>query len=295
MKGLIVETDELNSIQPAFSYFGGAGITVNKIPLICFPMSFILRRGVNDITLALTTKSLDVAKSIFGDGSHLGCTIRYKELEQVSFLANEIMQEPEFWKDESIIYISSNTILWGSELKTQTLKVINSDDTGATVFGRYLRGDHDYETMTIGPCNEIVTFDDCLSYKDQDGYSCEAVPKAGIYPSDLSEMVQTLTESFIFSSLRPVNSTYHKLGRLKHIFIHKNDLWYQINTPQGLQDFQKIHQDKCHKDRTLIGSVELSAYFAELIDLDQFIKAIQIYQGSFYYELLIEATQQKLK
>lgn len=295
MKGLIVETDELNSIQPAYGYFGGAGITVNKIPLICFPMSFILRRGVKDITLALTAKSLDVAKGIFGDGSHLGCNVRYKELAQVSFLANEIMQEPEFWRDESIIYISANTILWGSELKKETLKVINSDDSGATVFGRYLRGEHSYETMTIGPCNEIVTFDDCESFKNQEGYSCEAVPKAGIYPSDLSEMVQSLTESFIFSSLRPVNSTYHKLGRLKHIFVHKNDLWYQINSPQGLLDFQKIHQDKIHRDRTLIGSVELSAYFGGLINLDQFMQVICAYQDSSYYELLIEAIEPKSK
>jgi glucose-1-phosphate thymidylyltransferase len=291
MKGLIVETDELHLIQPAYSYFGGAGITINKIPLICFPMSFVLRRGVRDITLALTSKSFDTARSIFGDGSSLGCNIRYKLLQEVSFLANEVMQEPEYYSAEPLIYISANTILWGPELKRQTLDLINQDEFEATIFAKYLRFEHSYETVTIGPCNEIVTFDDCDSYKDQEEYTCDAIPKAGIYPADLSELVQSLTESFIFSAIRPINSTYHKRGRLGHIYIHASEVWYQINNPQGLLDFQKTHQDFITKHQTLIGSVELNAFYGGLISLDQFMILASKYEGSPYYDLLVQSIQ----
>jgi dTDP-glucose pyrophosphorylase len=284
IKGLIIETDSLRNIQPMINIGGVAGLTAFNTPLISFPLSFILRRGVSDITFALTERSINVAYELFGNGNQFNANIEYKIVKDESFLAKEVLENKEKYRGSKLLFISANTVLWGRELRENTDELINGDYSDATIFGKRIEAEHSYETMLIDHWHKIIAFQTC----EGENNTCQAIPKAGFYPEDLVDVLESLSENFIYKSNHPINSTYLALDRLDHIYIHSNELWYQIDNCQDLISLSKKLQETIKTKRTLIGSPELSAFLSGLITKSKFLDIIEIYSGSEHYDLLIQ-------
>jgi glucose-1-phosphate thymidylyltransferase len=282
MKGLIVETDTLEKINPLIKVGGSAGLPCFHFPLIYFPVSFMLRRGVKDITLALTKPSIETAQSIFGSGKHLGVNIRYKILDNASFLAQEILEDTEHFRGHSVVYISSNTVLWGNELRESIKEVISTELENATIFGKTLETAKSFEKMLIDPCGQIIGFDeDCI-----EGYTCQVIPKAGLYPKDIVEVVESLSPEFIAEELRPINTSYLSMNRLDRIFVHADELWFQVDCFHTLNLLSKRLEEYYSKHKTIIGSPERNAYQSGLISGEQFDKLVANNSSEVYRELM---------
>ena len=282
MKGLIVETDELTSINPLIKVGGSAGLNCFMFPLIYFPMSFLLRRGVKDITLALTKPSIETAQELFGSGKDYGVNIRYKILDKASFLAQEILEDTEHFRGHSVIYISSNTVLWGKELRQSIKEVIQTESSSATIFGKYLETSKHFEKMIINPLGQIVSFDDLCC----EGNTKLVVPKAGIYPRDIVEVVESLSPEYIAEELRPINSSYMLKQKLDHIYIHSDELWFQVDSFNTLKLLTKNLEEYYTKQQTIIGSPERNAYQSGLIKREKFDLLVNRYQSDEFRELM---------
>jgi glucose-1-phosphate thymidylyltransferase len=287
LKGLIVETNSLKALQPTVSFSGAAGLIIYRTPLICFPFSFLLRRGISDITMALTDPSIQTAQKLFGDGSIFGLKIRYKILQSPSFLAKEIMEDANYYRGHKVVYISANTVLWGKDMRQKTSELILSNYDQATIFGKRITSPHNYETMVLDGCGQILSFDKCEE-SDQHNYSCLAIPKVGFYPDNITETVESLSKSYIFEAHRPINQTYLDLNNLHHIFLHNKEIWAEVNSFDSIHRLSVDLYDQFHQYNTIIGSPELNAFFGGLIDEDQFKYSVKKYQGTDYYDLIIE-------
>jgi glucose-1-phosphate thymidylyltransferase len=282
MKGLILETDSLNLLSPLIKVGGAAGININFTPLVSFPLSFILRRGVKDILIALTEDSLNTAKKLYGNGKKFNVNIEYKLLQKESFLAEEILSNRNYYKNNKLLFCSLNTILWGSELRRTTIDIIEEGFDNAMIFSKRITFSKNYETVLIDPIGNIIGFD----LEETDGETSQVVPKAGLYPSDLVDIVNSLDKQFIYDSLRPINSTYLKMNRLERIHIHSNEIWYQIDDISSVRSLTKTIRELNEKHSILAGSPELSAYQSGLIDIKQYYEIIEEYTGTEYYEFL---------
>jgi glucose-1-phosphate thymidylyltransferase len=288
IKGLIVETTNLKKdLQPTVSFGGAAALTIYRTPLICFPFSFLLRRGVKDITMALTEDSILSAQKFFGDGSDYGVTIRYKTIDAPSFLAKEITEDANYYRGSKIIYISANTVLWGKEMRKSTTELIQSDFDQATIFGKRIGSPHNHETMILDLCGQIVSFEKCEEADNPD-YSCLSIPKVGFYPADITEVVESLSESYIYKAHRPINQTYLNNGNLRHIYLHSKEIWSEVNSFDSIHRLSSEIYDYFHSQKIIIGSPELNAILGGLIDEVQFVKIIEKFKGTDYYDLLLE-------
>ena len=287
IKGLIVETNILKALQPTVTFGGAAGLIIYRTPLICFPFSFLLRRGVKDITMALTAISIESAQKLFGDGSDYGVTIRYKTIDGPSFLAKEIMEDSDYYKDSKIIYVSANTVISGKEMRKSTKELLESDYEQATIFGKRVPSPHNHETMIIDQCGKILSFEKCEEATNPE-FSCLSIPKMGFYPADITKVVRSLSESFIRKSHRPINQTYLDADNLRHIYLHSNEIWTEINSFDSIHHLSSKLHDYFHSHKIIIGSPELNAILGGLIEHDQFFQIIQKYKGTDYYDLLLE-------
>jgi glucose-1-phosphate thymidylyltransferase len=282
MKGLIVETDRLDNINPLVKVGGSAGLPCFHFPLIYFPVSFMLRRGVKDITLALTKPSIETAQSLFGSGRHLGVNIRYKILDDASFLAQEILEDTDHFRGHSVVYTSANTVLWGKDLRNSIKDVIIQDTDNATIFGKNLDTTKRFEKMLIDPCGQIVSFDeDC-----KEGYTCQVVPKAGLYPRDIVEIVESLSPEFIAEELRPINTSYLNMNRLDRIFVHADELWFQVDCFHTLNLLSKRLREYYTNKKIIIGSPERNAYQSGLIGREQFELLVSKYSSEEFRNLM---------
>lgn len=286
IKGLIVETTHIN-LQPSVSYGGAAGLIIYRTPLICFPFSFLLRRGVVDITMALTKDSIVTAQKLFGDGSDYGVSLRYKLLDEPSFLAKEIMADKEYYRGSKMIFISANSVLWGKEMRKSTTALISSDFEQATIFGKRIATPHSHETMVLNLCGKILSFDKCEE-SDNPDYSCLSIPKVGFYPNDIVEVVEGLSESYIYKAHRPINQTYLNAGNLRHIFLHAKEIWTEIKSYDSIHRLSNELYEYFNNQKIIVGSPELNAVLSGLIDDEQFLKIIKKYKGTDYYDLLVE-------
>lgn len=287
IKGLIVETDILSNTYPFPKFAGSAGLNCYKFPLIYFPVSFMLRRGVKDITLALTRESIETAQTLFSSGRQLGVNIRYKILDEPSFLAREILEDTEHFRGNNVIYSSSNSVLWGKDLRSSISDAIQiaedpKKDDIATIFGKYTNDCLNFETMTVDLCSNIIRFGPGESEVE----TSLIVPKVGIYPKDIVEVVESLSIELIDEALKPINNSYLRMKRLEHIFIHSDELWFQVNCFQTLNKLSKILEEYATKHRIIIGSPERSAFQAGLINQNQFEMLIKNYQSEEFKDLL---------
>jgi glucose-1-phosphate thymidylyltransferase len=287
LKGLIVETNSLKALQPTVSFGGAAGLIIYRTPLICFPFSFLLRRGISDITMALTVDSIHSAQKLFGDGSQFGVKIRYKTILSPSFLAKEIMEDANYYRGHKVVFISANTVLWGKDMRQKTSELILSDYDQATIFGKRISSPHNFETMVLDECGTILSFDKCEEGNEHN-YSCLAIPKVGFYPDNITETVENLSESFIFKAHRPINQTYLNLSNLRHIFLHNKEIWAEVNSFDSVHRLSVDLYEQFHQQKTIIGSPELNAFFGGLIDEAQFKDSVKKYKGTDYHDLIIE-------
>ncbi|MGL4757755.1 MAG: sugar phosphate nucleotidyltransferase [Patescibacteria group bacterium] len=286
MKGLIVETETLSHFNPLSEIGGSAGLNCYHFPMIYYPVSFMLRRGVKDITLALTETSIKTSQRLFRSGRQYGVNIRYKILDQPSFLAKEILEDTEHFRGHSVIYSSANTILWGKELRNSIKEVLDSGFTNATIFGAYLKPEEKFETMVIDPYSHIKYFGLCEKDDEELYDTCLAVPKVGIYPSDIVEVVESIPESMIAEILKPINNSYLEKARLEHIFVHSDELWYQVDSFITLQKLNRKLEEYALKHQTIIGSPERNSYQSGLISEAQFEELISKYKSEEFKNLL---------
>ena len=87
MKGIVLSGGSGSRLYPATNVITKQLLTIYNKPMIYYPMSTLMLAGIKDIMVITRPDQINLYKSLFEDGSHLGINIEYKIQESPKGIA----------------------------------------------------------------------------------------------------------------------------------------------------------------------------------------------------------------
>ena len=143
MKGIILAGGSGTRLYPLTKAISKQIMPVYDKPMIYYPLSILMLAGIQDILIISTPRDLPVFKELFGDGSQLGLRMEYAVQEYPRGLADAFIIGADFIGDDSVALILGDNIFYGQSF-SKVLKEVASRESGATIFGYYVRDPREY-------------------------------------------------------------------------------------------------------------------------------------------------------
>ena len=123
-------------------------------PMIYYPLSTLMRAGVQDILIISTPQDIPRFQALLGDGSRFGIRLSYAVQPEPKGIAQAFLVGEEFIGDDAVSLILGDNIFYG---KMGLTKIFSEFNGGAKVFGyqvhdpeRYGVVEFDKEGKAIG-------------------------------------------------------------------------------------------------------------------------------------------------
>jgi glucose-1-phosphate thymidylyltransferase len=115
--------------------------------------------GIKDILIISTPRDLPMFKDLFGDGSHLGLKLEYKQQPKPEGLAQAFIIGEDFIGSDNVCLILGDNIFYGQGL-TDRLRSASSRTQGATVFGYQVKDPQRYGVVAFNDAGEATSIEE---------------------------------------------------------------------------------------------------------------------------------------
>ena len=277
-KGIVLAGGSGTRLYPSTKVISKQLLPVYDKPMVYYPITTLMLADIRDILIISTPESLDLYRSLLGDGSNFGVTFEYRIQNKPSGLAEAFLLGERFIGDDPSALVLGDNLFYGNDLQSVLLNA-TSDDEQATVFAYRVNDPHRYGIVTLNEMGEATS----LEEKPIEPKSNLAVTGLYFYPSGVAEMARAVKPSSRGElEITDLNRMYLERQHLKVEILRRGFAWFDTGTHMSLVEASQFIATIEERQGLKVACPEEIAYRKNWINQDQLLKSVQEHSNSQY-------------
>jgi glucose-1-phosphate thymidylyltransferase len=287
-KGIILAGGSGTRLAPMTKAISKQALPVYDKPMIYYPLSTLMRMGIQDILIISTPRDLPAIKDLLGDGSQIGINLHYKEQAKPEGIAQAFIIAEGFIGQSSCCLILGDNIYYGRGLATH-LEQASAHDNGACVFAYHVRDPKRYGVVEYDENKRVLSIEE----KPQEPKSNWAVTGLYLYDNQVVDIAKNLKPSARGElEITDVNRCYLEKEQLHVEFLGRGMAWLDAGTPESLLKASQFIQTVEERQGLKIGCIEEIAFHKGYIDDKQLLTLAQSFGNNDYGRYLISIAEE---
>ncbi len=286
MKGIILAGGSGSRLHPLTLSVSKQLMPVYDKPMIYYPLSVLMLAGFREILIITTPQDQAAFQHLLRNGQQWGLEIEYAAQPSPDGLAQAFIIGEEFIGDSSVALILGDNIFYGHGME-QMLQRAAQQESGATVFGYYVRDPERYGVVTFDKNGRAID----LEEKPPKPKSNYAVTGLYFYDNSVVEYAKQIEPSARGElEITDINKLYLEQAALTVEVMGRGFAWLDTGTHDSLLSAANFMQVIEERQGLKVACLEEIAYrkgYITALELEQLAKPlIKNGYGQYLFDLL---------
>jgi glucose-1-phosphate thymidylyltransferase len=249
-------------------------------PMIYYPISTLMRAGVNEILIVSTPQDTPRFEALLGNGSRFGLKLSYAVQAEPKGIAQAFLVGEDFIGNDSVSLILGDNLFYG---KMELSRVFNEFSGGARVFGYPVTDPERYGVVEFDQDGKAIGIEE----KPEKPKSHYAVPGLYLFDNKVVEITKNMKPSARGElEITDVNVEYLRRGELMVEKLERGIAWLDTGTHMSLLEASHFIGTLEARQGLKIACLEEVAFRKGLLSREEMVKVIADTPKSSYRDYL---------